>query len=279
MPQDKIILYCLFQYLSCSTTDAIMDTLTRDFDQGLLCELECPVCLEYMLPPIVFCQNGHNICSICKPKLKECPTCRQQFVNIRNIALENIARRVEYPCTNRKFGCKESFPLDFINDHQTICQYAPYTCPFMKEHACDWTGVFHDLKTHLLKFHNQDVREQEGATSLIINTDSVELKGCKVMFAHNEIFYIHIQRECNNYYIAVRYVGTTENASKYGYKISFHKQNSIECITVCHVPRTVSEELDDIFEAGDCFKLPCDLLKRYVTCEANLPYKLEIFKV
>lgn len=38
--------------------------------------LECPVCTETVLPPIYQCKNGHLLCSNCRPKLNNCPTCR-----------------------------------------------------------------------------------------------------------------------------------------------------------------------------------------------------------
>lgn len=37
---------------------------------------ECPVCFEYVLPPILQCPSGHLVCSNCRPKLSCCPTCR-----------------------------------------------------------------------------------------------------------------------------------------------------------------------------------------------------------
>lgn len=37
---------------------------------------ECPVCFDYVLPPILQCQSGHLVCSNCRPKLSCCPTCR-----------------------------------------------------------------------------------------------------------------------------------------------------------------------------------------------------------
>jgi len=52
---------------------------------------ECPVCMENLLPPrrIFQCGNGHLICEICQPKMKEqkCPSCLQGFVG-RAIAME-----------------------------------------------------------------------------------------------------------------------------------------------------------------------------------------------
>lgn len=56
---------------------------------------ECPVCMENMLPPrrIFQCQNGHIICEICQPRMKEqkCPTCFQVIVG-RAVAMEQHLR-------------------------------------------------------------------------------------------------------------------------------------------------------------------------------------------
>jgi len=249
-----------------------------DINEGVLSELECPVCADYMLPPIEFCKNGHNICSKCRGNLRECPTCRQPFVKIRNWALENLTKRVKYPCTNRKFGCKETHPVDLIKVHEDLCHYAAYMCPFMKENQCRWADLRSNLKGHLLECHGEDVKVQFEETGLIINTTSAELQGCKVIFAHNEIFYVHILRRMNNYYIVVRYVGKPEKASKYGYSICFKKVDDTESITVCHVARSAAEDLDQICQSGDCFSLPLDVLKRFVIHDANLPYKLKILK-
>jgi len=109
-----------------------MNTVTNDLRQGLLNELECPVCMEYMMPPIVFCVNGHNICPSCKPKLAQCPTCRQRFVNIRNVALEKMARQIEYPCVYWRSGCAQKFTLDLKNKHESVCSYNQYCCPLIK---------------------------------------------------------------------------------------------------------------------------------------------------
>lgn len=109
-----------------------MDTITCDLRRDLLSELECPVCTEYMLPPILFCVNGHNICPNCKPKLKQCPTCRQPFVNIRNVALEKMARQIEYPCSYWRYGCRKKVNLDIKIKHERVCPYNQYSCPLTK---------------------------------------------------------------------------------------------------------------------------------------------------
>jgi len=42
-------------------------------------DLECPVCLETASSPIYSCQENHLICSVCRPKVAECPECRMVY--------------------------------------------------------------------------------------------------------------------------------------------------------------------------------------------------------
>ena len=67
---------------------------------------ECPVCFDYVLPPILQCHAGHLVCSNCRPKLTCCPTCRGQLgANIRNLAMEKVASTVLFPCKYSSGGC------------------------------------------------------------------------------------------------------------------------------------------------------------------------------
>ena len=53
---------------------------------------ECPVCFDYVLPPILQCQSGHLVCANCRPKLTCCPTCRGPLGNIRNLGMEKVCQ-------------------------------------------------------------------------------------------------------------------------------------------------------------------------------------------
>ncbi|KAH0624081.1 hypothetical protein JD844_007418 [Phrynosoma platyrhinos] len=60
---------------------------------------ECPVCFDYVLPPILQCQAGHLVCNQCRQKLSCCPTCRGSLTpSIRNLAMEKVASAVLFPC-------------------------------------------------------------------------------------------------------------------------------------------------------------------------------------
>lgn len=65
---------------------------------------ECPVCFDYVLPPILPCQNGHLICLNCRSKLTRCPTCQGPLGSTRNLAMEKVANSVLFPCTYSSSG-------------------------------------------------------------------------------------------------------------------------------------------------------------------------------
>jgi len=149
-----------------------MQSESTEIEQSLWSVLECPVCMEYMRPPIILCVNGHNICSICRPQLAECPTCRKRFLSTRNVGLEKLAREMKYPCTHRQFGCKEGFALDKLDEHQAQCRYRQLKCPAARCSPgikCDWIGIYDEVKNHLMENHFEmcfDYGEEESRSFL-----------------------------------------------------------------------------------------------------------------
>ena len=107
--------------------------------------LTCPICHEYMIPPITVCQGGHNICRKCRPTLQikggsKCPRCRKALLDTRNVALETIARGLKYPCRYNGIGCKEKYNMDDIGKHHARCAFRSYDCPIRELEHCAWNG-------------------------------------------------------------------------------------------------------------------------------------------
>merc|ERR1719273_2783056 len=81
----------------------------QEEEEFVVCkELECPVCLTEMLPPIRIwqCSNGHALCQRCKrnPNInRKCPTCRQQIMG-RATTIEKIAASLHYRRTGLSVG-------------------------------------------------------------------------------------------------------------------------------------------------------------------------------
>ena len=130
------------------------ECLTKD----VLEQMECPVCMQYMLPPITLCGNGHNICSSCEQKIQKFPACRELHSDTRNKALESLAVRVECLCPNKAHGCTITFPIALIREHEDVCQFGPFDCPLNYRVKCNWTGPLTEIKGHVLHKHKDLLR-------------------------------------------------------------------------------------------------------------------------
>ena len=252
-----------------------------DIEQSLLRELECPVCMEYMVPPIILCVYGHNICDICRPKIPYCPTCRHPFLNATNVALENLAREVKYPCPYQKFGCEEFFVHDTVREHQHRCHYRQEKCPVYKlpNVKCSWTGSYSDMKEHLMEKHCGDCYEYVGGKFRVLKNIAAPMSLSQFVFALNEIFLLRFQTTNDTLYAVLLYIGPAENAAKYKYKVEFFNKGHTESVAVMNTTRSFDEKLDDIFKSGSCGKLHYDVVRRLSDEMSKLKFKIEILRV
>ncbi|PNF30032.1 hypothetical protein B7P43_G05837 [Cryptotermes secundus] len=238
---------CLFNIFAASLHElSRMESQEQDTIQDIIGELECPVCLDYMKPPIlVVCTNGHTVCSKCAEQLgEECPTCREPVEMIRNIVLEKVARRVKYPCVNKKWGCYETFTIDDIIDHQSECFYSNRQCPWSAVfRKCAWTGDTKDLKRHLADSHADKTEEVEDGVKLHL---SISTYGYRTLFPERiiatlgEMFIYSASFTDNNFYCIVQYVGPKSEASKYNYKFSVSHKEGAEKISFSPIVQTAS---------------------------------------
>lgn len=130
----------------------------RSEDDKLLDSVECQVCQEYMVPPIYQCVVGHNICDTCKPKVRECPTCRGQIAETRNFALEKLTEIMQYPCKNIEEGCYYRTNSLHIRNHEKECEYKPRECFFHETQKCQWIGKAANLFQHCRDDHSTNVQ-------------------------------------------------------------------------------------------------------------------------
>jgi hypothetical protein len=69
------------------------------------------------------------------------------------VALENIARRLKYPCANRQSGCLDLFSIEHFAEHQAVCVYGKIICPVNLPNKCSWNGIKNDLEEHAKAAH------------------------------------------------------------------------------------------------------------------------------
>jgi E3 ubiquitin-protein ligase SIAH1 len=237
--------------------------------------------MEDMVPPISMCANGHNICHICRKKMNQCPSCRQQFLETRNLALEELASHVKYPCKYQSYGCKEVFANDVIVSHQDRCWYCPQSCPVpgLNTEKCSWTGNYDQIKNHLKEKHRDkcyDYGEEEPRAVKKFHTIDFYFK---FIFAFDEVFFQRFLRKGDIFYVSVFYVGHTENAAKYKYKVKFVNADNTKGFSVKNLTRRFDKEGNVLLTSGDCGKLLYDEMSHLTNEEGDLSYKVKILRI
>ncbi|KAJ8966102.1 hypothetical protein NQ314_003739 [Rhamnusium bicolor] len=95
-----------------------VDSLGKNFD--------CPICKDYMYPPVFNCDLGHSVCKTCKMKMSTCPFCKASIGNSRNFVFEDILETLQITCHNESKGCAFSGKIQEIKLHELMCLYNVY---------------------------------------------------------------------------------------------------------------------------------------------------------
>jgi len=234
--------------------------------------------MEYMVPPIKLCTNGHNICSGCRKSVQYCPTCKAKFLETRNVALENIVRSQKYPCANRQNGCLELFSIEHIAEHHAGCVYGKIKCPFKLNKNCSWNGYRSDLIEHGNAAHATEFLK----LSILFIPQSFLSPGLedgimKLLYCFGRLF-VHYKRiRDGRYYAAVQLIGTSSEASKYKCEFTLRAANGIEQISKTFLVQGYSEDFETIFKSGKCLKLDEETINLFVVDEnLNLTVTLSI---
>lgn len=118
--------------------------------------LECPVCFEYVTPPVMQCVEGHILCGTCREKLNSCPSCEKEFCNIRIRSLDAIAEAMLYPCRNE--GCDLLLNLSDRTRHENQCTFPKS----MDENETMQNNILRNIEGTLSEFvsHNKKFSKQ-----------------------------------------------------------------------------------------------------------------------
>ena len=130
-------------------------------DNGeLLTSLECPICMDRIMPPFEQCTNGHVICGVCKPSVLKsgnptCPECRVSLRSLsRNLLMEKVVSGLTVACKNE---CGEMhLPYTLSREHERrTCPLAPLQCPHVdsKITYCDFRGDHTAMVAHCKERH------------------------------------------------------------------------------------------------------------------------------
>ncbi|XP_014675052.1 PREDICTED: E3 ubiquitin-protein ligase SIAH1-like isoform X2 [Priapulus caudatus] len=205
-----------------STVTPTAAPLTSTADLASL--FECPVCFDYVLPPIIQCQSGHLVCSSCRPKLSCCPTCRGPLGNIRNLAMEKVASSVMFPCKYQSSGCTVSLLHTEKTDHEEACEFRPYMCPCPGA-SCKWQGSLDEVMPHLMTSH-KSITTLQGEDIVFLATD-INLPGAvdwvmmQSCFGNHFMLVLEKQEKFDGhqqFFAIVQLIGTRKQAENFVYR-------------------------------------------------------------
>lgn len=226
-------------------------------NQDLASLFECPVCFDYVLPPILQCHAGHLVCSNCRPKLTCCPTCRGQLGgNIRNLAMEKVASTVMFPCRYQSSGCGLSLLHTEKTDHEETCEFRPYSCPCPGA-SCKWQGSLEQVMSHLMQVH-KSITTLQGEDIVFLATD-INLPGAvdwvmmQSCFGHHFMLVLEKQEKFDGhqqFFAIVQLIGTRKQAENFAYRLELngHRRR----LTWEATPRSIHEGVSSAIMNSDC---------------------------
>jgi len=250
-------------FISDSTNPDQTTQKPEELEKSLLRNLECPVCLEYMTPPIILCHYGHSICNSCRSELEICPKCRQPFLQARNYALEDLCYKLKYPCKFQEEGCEGTFSGKYIKEHQTVCHHGTHPCLLNRvpNMECDWSGPFTEFIKHFESQHEDYVCREASFPSPERDTS------ISILLVHNEIFLYYKCFRDGKCFCAVYLFGTSAEASVFKFKVKLSAENKTEKLSQVSLVRSITDDFEATFRDGHCMRLDDEVLRHYVVEE------------
>jgi hypothetical protein len=250
-------------------------------------ELKCPVCDEYMTPPIPMCQNGHNICNTCRQRVNQCPTCRQQFLQSRCWLLENIIQKMKRRCQYYEEGCKFVSTSQFVKSHEADCPDRPFDCPFsvvVTKNFC-WRGHISYMWAHMVRHETLSL---QGEGKFVFTVDCAQpVPLHRALHARDENFFLVCRVINMDLYCCVLYVGPQESASQYTYWVTILTRDGFGYAKVCLPTKSYLADVETLFRNRDCAVFSYVMWNRCrcvysstVSCEVEIPDdRIPAFKI
>lgn len=241
---------------------------------------ECPVCFDYVLPPILQCQNGHLVCASCRHKLTCCPSCRGPIGNIRNLAMEKVASTVFFPCKYSQNGCKQLLMHTEKADHEELCECRPYSCPCPGA-QCKWFGSLDQVMPHLLHSH-KSITTLQGEDIVFLATD-INLPGAvdwvmmQSCFGHHFMLVLEKQEKVDGhqqFYAIVQLIGSRKQAENFLYHLELNNNNRRR-LTWQATPRSILEGVAPAIMSSDCLVFDTNMAQNF-TDSGNLAINVTI---
>ncbi|XP_045493091.1 uncharacterized protein LOC123692396 [Colias croceus] len=246
----------------------------KEINQKLLRLLECPVCLEWMEPPLSQCGRGHLLCGRCRERLSVCPICRSTVSSVRNRAMEAVTELVRYPC---RHGCGREKRLRKRSAHEANCPSRLYRCPAPL--CADRAPLpLADLPHHCQTRHLSMLRM--GRRHKLLVRVNLELHENWLVMWNPHLFHLRLDVELNRgLYMYVSYIGPMADARKFLYEVTVQGQHCDRKLVYARATHSDLECSSLNVTRKDCFHLPFEHALNYLrgrsrACEPDRPLEL-----
>ncbi|XP_066150682.1 uncharacterized protein [Euwallacea fornicatus] len=238
--------------------------------------LECPVCFDYVLPPIFQCLNGHSICFMCKPKLNDCPLCRGQIGTTQNFALEKVVERMIYPCKYHKMGCYVALKSGEVRRHEGSCEYGPYDCPMEELENCRARYNKNEIISHMESVHNNYILKTDRVNIPFGSGDQLINRLFVIKYA-NRLFKTCFEYRNNEFYWALQLIGPAEECKKFRFELDIIDNSDKKLRQYARglcVP--VTKVAEHFTKKGSYIKFSRDQIDDFI--DENLSYRVRVVK-
>lgn len=248
-------------------------------DLDMLRELECPVCMDYIIPPIYQCSTGHSICGECKLKISQCPTCFQEIGGSHNITLEKMVYQITYPCKYTEYGCDFfSKPIE-LKQHQNFCLHGPHECPLQEYTNCTWKSAAKDIFEHVHECHFDNILEIDTVSEFIDeNYFNVSDRSGHILKYGSSLFKLHYYYNSETFSWAVQLIGPSEEAVGFKFEIDIVDENKNgRRLFVKSICSHLTKAVDAFTNPEHYVFLKLDQVGKFISSDA-FTYKLRITK-
>ncbi|XP_018563397.1 E3 ubiquitin-protein ligase SIAH1-like [Anoplophora glabripennis] len=239
----------------------------------LLMELECPICTNYMSPPIRQCATGHSICEDCRRRLPNCALCQGVFTESRNISLEGLAVKMRYPCINKSSGCNLKLAYNEREIHESRCMFKGYKCAMEN---CPWVGKLEDISEH---WTSKKITSKPFQASNVCHTKiKSESYYVNIVEACNRLFWFKCKVSKKKLFWVVQYIGKSSDAENYWYEIDIFKPDRPKRkILLTNYCKPVDIENSLLYESA--ISLPSDMVEPFLGDDQLLAYNMRVHVV
>ncbi|PSN29819.1 hypothetical protein C0J52_25947 [Blattella germanica] len=245
--------------------------------EELLPELECQNCSTYARPPIFLCETGHVICSTCNKMSTSCRNCAAKLIGTTSIPLNNLAKKILYPCDYHERGCKEIFSDDKIQVHLEECQFRTYKCPFaITAYKCSFEGFLSEMENHINEKHpkaNSSRKVPQVHATTLNNVDVLSV-WFQALYLDGNLFFRYTEKTEQFLNICILYVGPKTRRFKYA--VTMETSNGEDSATMNFLTHPVETDVRELFNNGDGPSFQMAFVKRCLVKDQNLPIKVGI---